>query len=163
MATHPLTRIGEWMADCDFAVLAHGFSPHGRDYMLMIEDCLGRDPGRHELVFTHCVTLDYETRVRDDVWPVSWGDEFVDYQQWKAAGEPDGYVWGTEWSNAYPGFSIVPESSLASDWSRRIGHPFFEATLETDRFFLRIVFHDLRHRKVSGDTSTISQVTVPLP
>ncbi len=91
------------MAHCDFAVLGHGLLPHGRDYAFMIEDCLGRDPGRHEIVFTHCVALEYETRVRDDVWPVSWADEFLDYQRWIAAGEPDGYVWGSEWSMAYPG------------------------------------------------------------
>ena len=57
----------EWLPGYDFAILSHGFRQHGRDYVLLIEDCIGRDPGRHELIFTHCVKLDYETRVRDDV------------------------------------------------------------------------------------------------
>jgi len=130
---------------------------------LLIEDCVGGDPGRHELIFTHCVALDYETRVRDDVWPRSWSDEFTDYARWEAAGSPKGYVWGSNWSNAYPGLSIIEDSSLAQKWSDRIGHSFFEITLETDRFFLRIIFHDLRHRKVSDDTRIISQVIIGLP
>lgn len=69
---------------------------------------LGSDPGAHELTFTHCVRLEYETRVRDDVWSRSWSDEFVDYQAWLDAGEPDGYVWGTDWSSAYPGRTRLP-------------------------------------------------------
>jgi hypothetical protein len=163
MAAHPVKRLLEWLSGYDFAVLSHGFLPHGRDYVLLIEDCIGRDPGRHELVFTHCVKLDYETRVRDDVWPRSWADDFVDYARWTAAGKPDGYVWGSNWSDAYPGLSMIEDSSLADSWSQRIGHSFFEVTLETDRFFLRIIFHDLRHRKISDDTSTISKTIIPLP
>ena len=31
------------LPDCDFAVLSHGFLPHGRDYVLVIEDCIGRE------------------------------------------------------------------------------------------------------------------------
>lgn len=38
----------------------------------------------------------------DEVWPRSWSDEFSDYQRWVSAKEPDGYVWGTNWSLAYP-------------------------------------------------------------
>ena len=154
---HPVAHLGQWMADYDFAVLAHGFPPHGRDYCLRIQDCLGRDPGTHDLVFTHCVRLDYETRVRDDVWPISWSDDFIDYQRWQAAGEPSGYVWDTRWADAYPGLLAVEPSALAAEWSRRLKHDFFEATLETDRFFLRLIFHDIRHKKISDDTSTISR------
>ena len=90
MATHPVVQLGQSIADCDFAVLAHGFLPHGRDYFMRVQDCIGHDPGTHELRFTHCVRLDYETRVRDDAWPISWSDDFLDYQRWKAAS-------GTRW------------------------------------------------------------------
>lgn len=127
-----------------------------------MQDMLGGDPGTHELFFTHCVQLDYETRVRDDVWPRSWSDEFIDYTTWKDTGEPDGYVWGTDWSNAYPGLTVVRDSRLAGRWSTRVSKELFEVTLETDRFFLRLIFHSIRTRKLSKNTGTISQVHFPL-
>lgn len=159
---HPLRKLLEWFSELDFAVLAHGFAPHGRDYCLHVQDCLGRDPGEHMIEFTHVVRVDYETRVREDVWPRSWTDEFTDYADWEAMGKPDGYVWGTNWSNAYPGISAIEPSQIANGWGQRLGREYFEATVETDRFWLRIVFHDIRHRKLSNNTETISAVIVPL-
>jgi hypothetical protein len=162
MTAHPADVLLEWLPELDFAVLGHGFAPHGRDYRLIVQDMLGRDPGTHALVFTHCVQLDYQTRVGDGEWPRSWSDDFIDYEAWKAAGEPDGYVWGTDWSNAYPGLTVVRHSRLAQGWSRRLGRELFEVTLETDRFFLRLVFHSIRTEKLSDDTGTISQAHIPL-
>jgi hypothetical protein len=52
--------------------------------------------------------------------------------------EPDGYVWGTNWSVAYPGLRAVPDSAQAAEWSRRLGKQMFEATLATDRFFFAV-------------------------
>jgi hypothetical protein len=146
------------LPEVDFAVLQHRFAEHGRDYVVLIEDCLSLNPGQHELVFTHCVQMDYETRVRDDIWLHSWTDEFTDFVRWSGAGEPEGYVWGTNWSNAYPGLHAVRGSVRAVEWSGRLGKPMFETTLETDRFFLRLIFHSLRVRKISEKTDTISQI-----
>ena len=70
-----------WLSPLDFAVLSHGWAPHGRDYLILAQDTIGADPGTHELQFTHCVQPDYVTRVRDDVWPRSWTDDFVDYRR----------------------------------------------------------------------------------
>ena len=151
-----------WLHPVDFAVLGHGWAEHGRDYLVVLQDMLGSDPGTHELTFTHCVRLDYETRVRDDVWPISWSDVFLDYQGWVDAGEPGGYVWGTNWSNAYPGLSTTDESKVAADWADRLGKDMFEATLETDRFQLGLVYHSVLWRKISDDAGTISQVHFPL-
>lgn len=159
---HPLDQLLEWLSNVDFAVMGHGFAPHGRDYMLIVEDCLGSNPGQHEITFTHCVHFDYETRVRDDVWPQSWGNEYINYQDWQQAGMPDGYVWGTNWSNAYPGITKVEGSLLANEWSKRLSNLMYEVTLETDRFFIRIIFHSILFRKLSDETSTISQVIIPL-
>src|SRR5262249_30876361 len=135
---HPLTKLhDEWLPAVDFAVMAQGFLPHGRDYVVIVQLAnICTHPGTYELTFTHVVELRYHTRVRDDVWPESWDDRFTDYKQWMASGEPDGYVWGTNWSLAYPGTKAISESSLAESWSKRIGQKFFEATLETDRFSL---------------------------
>lgn len=152
----------QWLHPVDFAVLGHGWAKHGRDYLIVVQDMLGSDPGTHELTFTHCVRLDYETRVRDDVWPRSWSDEFLEYQGWLDAGAPGGYVWGTDWSNAYPGITSSDRSKLAEDWTRRLGKDMSEMALETDRFALRLIFHAVLWRKLNQDTGTISQVNIPL-
>ena len=160
---HPARRLLDWLPEVDFALLTHGFRDHGRDYYWHIQDCLGSDPGEHEIVFSHCVQADCQTRVPDNIWAMSWDDVLTDHGRWKAAGEPDGYVWGTNWSIAYPGLTIVEESGPATSWSGRIGRPFHEVTLETDRFAIRLIFHDIRHRKLSGSIGTISTVIIPLP
>ena len=155
--TNPLSTLLAWLPAQDFGVMDHHFAKHGRDYVLLVETCLGSSPGQHEVVFTHCVRLDYETRVSDDVWPKSWTDEFIAHKQWAGAEEP-GYAWGTNWSLAYPGLRANPDSALASEWTRRLGKEMFEATLETDRFFLRLIFHSLCSRKLNENCGTVSQV-----
>jgi hypothetical protein len=159
---HPLDELLKWLPEVDFAVLEHRFAIHGRDYILLIEDGLSSNRGQHEITFTHCVLAEYETRVMDEVWPKSWGDEFTDYEVWTSAKEPEGYVWGTNWSLAYPGIRAIRDSANATEWSRRLGKQMFEATLETDRFRLRLIFHSIRVRKVSEKTATISQTITPL-
>jgi hypothetical protein len=111
---HPAEDLLSWLPALDFAVLEHRIPAHGRDYAMLVQDCLGSDPGTHEVTFTHCVEFHYETRVRDDVWPVSWSDDFTDYERWMEAGEPQGYVWGTNWSNAYPGDNCRPRLAKGS-------------------------------------------------
>jgi hypothetical protein len=156
--TNPLDALFQWLPAMDFAVLEHRFARHGRDYTVVAETCLGSNPGQHEIVFTHCVKADCETRVGPDVWPKSWSDEFIEYERWTAAKAPEGYVWGTNWSLAYPGLQAVPDSAQAAEWSRRLGKEMFEATLQTDRFLLRLIFHSVQSRKVSDNCQTISQV-----
>ena len=119
--------------------------------------------GTYELILTHVVELHYETRVHDEVWPKSWDDCLTDYAAWEAAGEPDGYVWGTNWSLAYPGFDTPDDDPVATQWSQRLGKQMFFLALVTDRFRLSLVFHDVRTRKLSEDDATIRQVLIPLP
>ncbi|QIL21083.1 hypothetical protein [Thermomonas sp. HDW16] len=157
-----MTSLLEWLPESDFGVMDHGFVPHGRDYYLLVECSMGQNQGRHQLQFTHIAELSYTTVVADDVWAKSWGEAFVDYQAWLDAGEPDGYVWGTCWSLAWPGIRAVEPSTKAIDWSARFGKSMYEAQIETDRFRINLVFHSLRSAKVSDETSTVSSVVIPL-
>ena len=69
MAENPLQhQMRDWLPQFDFAVLHHGFAPHGRDYVLILQAA-----GTYELILTHVVECHCQTAVRDDVWPVSWG------------------------------------------------------------------------------------------
>ena len=163
MNDHPLTVLLEsTLSEYDFGVLEHGFAPHGRDYRFLIEDSLCRTPGTYELIFTHVVDLRYETRVNEKTWRISWADEFTDYATWKASGEPDGYVFGTGWSLAYPGLTALPESAEAQDWSSRLERPMYAASVETDRFLITLIFSGILHRKLSDETGTIKRVLIPL-
>jgi hypothetical protein len=150
------------LSEYDFGVLEHGFAPHGRDYRFLIQDSLCKSPGTYELTFTHVVDLKYETRVAEKTWPISWSDEFTDYTRWKASGEPKGYVFGTNWSLAYPGISILRASSEAQDWSKRLGRPMYSASVETDRFCILLVYSEVRHQKVSDEIGTVRQVIIPM-
>lgn len=157
---NPLEAVlSEWLPECDFAVLSHGFAVHGRDYDIVIQDVIGPRPGTYRLTFTHVVAANFETAVRDDVWPKSWDDIFLD---WERAKDLDGYVWGTNWSNAYPGVSCLPDDPEAAKWTVRLGRPMHAVRLETDRFRLWLVFHDLQTQLVGTDTSTVGQVVFPM-
>jgi hypothetical protein len=164
MSDNPLTELLKGaLSEFDFGVLEHGFAPHGRDYRFLIQDSLCNDPGTYELIFTHVVGLKYETRVGEKIWSMSWADEFTDYARWKASGEPEGYVFGTDWSVAYPGISILLASPETQDWSNRLQRPMYSASVETDRFCISLVFSEARHRKVSDEVGVVRQVLIPLP
>jgi len=150
------------LSACDFGVMEHGFAPHGRDYRFVIQDSLCDDPGTYELAFTHVVDLKYTTRVGDAVWQTSWSDEFTDYSKWRAAGEPEGYVFGTDWSLAYPGIKIPTSSAEAQIWSERIQRQMYSATIETDRFSISLIFSDVRHRRLSAEAAVVRQSVISL-
>jgi hypothetical protein len=158
MPENPLrAMLRDWLPEIDFGVMSHGFAAHGRDYIFIIEAA-----GTYELTLTHVVDLHIETRVRDDVWPASWDDVLTDYAAWESAGCPDGYVWGSNWSLAYPGLDAPDEGASAEQWSERVGKPMFAASIETDRFKLSAIFHGARARKLSDQAPTISKVLIPL-
>lgn len=113
-------------------------------------------------MLTHVVTVNYETRVRDDVWPTSWNDVYLNYRTWEAEGAPDGYVWGSNWSLAYPGIDNLDETTITAQWSERLGHPMHQMSLETDRFWLFLIFHAARLERLSDDTGLVSQVVIPI-
>jgi hypothetical protein len=147
----------------DLPILEHHFAPHQRDYQVVAE--LGGDTtarGRYLYTFTHCPYARLITNVKDAVWQESWSDKFIDYEQANRDGPPDGYVWGVNWSMAYPGPTYVENSALAASWSERLAHQMHEATIDTDAFSLQLVFHDLNVRKISEDVAVYDKVTSPL-
>lgn len=156
-------KLLDLLPEIDFGVLGHGYLPYMRDYAVVVQ-LAGDSPssGVHRCIFTHCVIAHVTTRVRDTTWSASWGDELIDYETWQKSGEPDGFVWGTNWSLAYPGLSFVPDSPDASDWSTRIGKEMHEITIETEAFYLRLVCHDVRMERISSDRSPLNKVLIPL-
>ncbi|MGC5054519.1 hypothetical protein ACLQ2S_24050 [Micromonospora sp. DT48] len=56
--------------------------------------------------------------------------------------ELDGYVWGVNWHNLYPG--ALQESPTARSWTQAIGLEFHEVRIETNAHELTLVFSDLQ-------------------
>src|SRR5438045_16455 len=96
----------------DVAILQHGFAAFMRDYDVIVEASGEVMPGRYRYRFTHCPVANVTTTVKDEVWRESWDDSFVDYNNWLAADEPPGFVWGVCWSMAYPGLTYQDQSVL---------------------------------------------------
>lgn len=124
----------------DGAILKHGFAPYMRDYDLVAyfareSECLYR--------FSHCPLIEITTRVADDDWRHSWGDNFINYSEWLKSGSPAGYVWGICESLVYPGAKYIADSRVAQEWTSRWGKPMHEVVIETNAYTLHLVFHDL--------------------
>ena len=147
----------------DIPILSHGFAPHMRDYQLVIESATHKDgPGKFQITFTHCFDLKYKSAFDNDLLKRSWSDKLIDYQQWQESGEQNGYVWGVNWANAYPGFELKKDSKLAQKWGNSLGNPMFEMKLETNVFNLSFVFHDFKFEKIGEGTPISDQVIIPL-
>ncbi|HUN38746.1 MAG TPA: hypothetical protein VMU81_00505 [Acetobacteraceae bacterium] len=155
---NPLIRLtSDWLPQFDFALLSHGFLGHGRDYELVVQ-IYGR--GTYRIILTHVVVASYETAVRPEVWVRSWEDVFLDYDR---AVSLDGYIWGTNWSLAYPGLSFPEADPDVVKWSGLLGRQMHGAVLETDRLKLKFVFADVKAERLSDAANVIAKVTVPLP
>jgi hypothetical protein len=153
----------------DQAITQHGFTLYLRDYDVIVDriapvlkggvdaaaDRSNYVEARYRYRFTHCVAATADTKVSDETWRVSWDDHFTELAAWKRAGEPEEFVFGVRWADAYPGGQLVQDSALARDWSERLGRTMHEAVIETNTYTLRLVFHDLHVTRVAvGDSVT---------
>ncbi|MGA7731059.1 MAG: hypothetical protein WCD37_07275 [Chloroflexia bacterium] len=149
----------------DGAILSHGFTSYIRDYEIVVEASAWYNKdgaGRYSYCFTHCVHANYNTNVRDDTWRISWSDTYTDYEGWKEAGEPEGKVWGVSWAGAYPGLTYLENSEVAHDWSQRLGRAMHEVRIETEVYWLNLVFYDVVIRKIGGETPILDRVNIPI-
>jgi hydrogenase maturation factor len=85
----------------DVAILSHGFMPYKRDYYFHIET-LWSEPlaGQYILTFRHCYEMSYVANTESKTLLDSWDDCFINMEDYEKAGEPSGYVWGTNWADA---------------------------------------------------------------
>lgn len=165
MATPPdsvAQRIQQDELFFDSAIVSHGFAPFLRDYDVIIDVPAAKPNatgsyiiGRYRYRFTHCAEAFARTTVTPETWQKSWDDLFTDRRAWEQAGSPDGYVWGVEWADAYPGMTYVENSDRAERWSETVGHEMHEVRIESNALDLTLVFHDLRIDQLAvGDPDT---------
>lgn len=134
----------------DNAIVEHHFTPYMRDYDIIVDVAAPAPNGkgsyiaaRYRYRFTHCVMAHITTSLSAETWRDSWTDEYIDYENWEKAGSLSGYVWGVCWSCAYPGLTYIDNSSLAREWSERLGNPMHEVTIETNTHNFQLIFHDV--------------------
>jgi hypothetical protein len=84
-------------------------------------------------------------------------DEFVysgpDYPDKE---EPDGFIWGVRFAEAYPGMEYLETGERAAYWSGLMGRKMHEITVETNACLLRLVFADVRYTFVGNETRSRS-------
>jgi hypothetical protein len=145
-------RTHDWAADpiFDSAVISHGFTSYMRDYDVVIEVPAIRPDGRSSYIegryryrFTHCVEAVVKTSVPPETWRTSWSDEFISYAAWQRAGEPNGFVWGVEWAEAYPGVERLELTDDVTAWIDAGGEPMQRIQIETNVYVIELVCHNL--------------------
>jgi hypothetical protein len=160
-------KLAEYGGFLDVGILSHGFAPHMRDYDIVFEALWGKKEwadakGTYRLRFSHCPEATTTTSVPDAGWRNAWSDVFIDYSEWLAAGEPEGFVWGACWSTAYPGLSYIDNSARAKLWSERLGSQMHEVSIATEAFEIQIIFHDFTVTKLDDAVRVLDKVMFPL-
>ncbi len=145
----------------DSAILRHGFTEYNRDYEFLVE-IGGISGGQHRLIFSHVYELSYTSTINDATLKQSLDDDFIDYQQWQSRGEPDGFVWGVNYSIAYPGFSIKINSEKANVWSNKLCIAMYEIHVATEAFKVEFVCHNVQLTKLNNNQELISRLSSPL-
>jgi hypothetical protein len=146
----------------DAAVMRHGFTDYMRDYEIIVG---GRDgpPNTdiHKYQFIGCVEACYETR-HGKIFGQSLSDDFVfsgpDYPEKR---DPDGFIWGLRFSEAY-GWQYIENGERAKYWSERLGRIMHEVILETNAYSLKLIFADIRYAFLGYEPAVEVQKDYPL-
>ena len=129
---HPVrVLLRNGLPEFGFGVMRHGFAEAGRDYVLILEDTTGRHPEVYELTLTHVEGLTCTARVE------------------AAPNDPAASV---KWSVALPGVSVPATIPDAQASPQSPGRPLHEVAIETDHFFLSMIFCDARLRLLSAQS-----------
>jgi hypothetical protein len=147
----------------DCIIFSHGFTPYKRDYYFHIET-IWKEPyaGQYILIFRHCYEMWYKPFTKPETLVESWEDHFINMDSYEKAGEPEGYVWGTNIICVYPGFTEIKESVKAAEWTKRLNIPMKEVQLEAEIFQFNFVYFDWTLKKINDINDTVSQFTFPL-
>jgi hypothetical protein len=131
----------------DAAIMRHGFTDYMRDYDVIVGARNGPpNTDVHKYQFIGCVEAYYETRL-GEIFEHSLTDDFVysgpDYPN---KPDPDGFIWGVRFAETWVGgLEYIDDGERARHWSNIIGRKMHEVTIETNAYFLRLVFADIRY------------------
>ena len=133
----------------DNAIVSHGFTPYMRDYRIVAELFHGGHLGLHTYLFRGCVEAHYESSLPEGAFLMD--DVLLDLERAQTEEDaPDGFIWGTNHADAYPGWAYVAGSERAAAWARKTGLPMHEVVIETNVYKLSLVFNNLVVEKGVG-------------
>lgn len=66
------------------------------------------------------------------------------------------------WARLEAGLYVAEDDPTAAQWSERLGQQMYAMAVETDRFKISIIFHQVRQRKLSDKARVVGQVLIPL-
>jgi len=147
----------------DAAIVRHGFTDYIRDYEIIVAARSGPpNTDVHKYQFVGCVEARYKTLLGPD-FTKSLSDEFVysgpDYPE---KPDPDGFIWGVRFAEAYPGLTYLENGERAAHWSRALERPMHEILIETNCFSLRLVFADLRYAFLGHEPDVALSKDMPI-
>jgi hypothetical protein len=147
----------------DAAVVRHGFTDYMRDYEIIVAARNGPpNTDVHKYQFIGCVEAHYQTKL-NGAFAQSLSDEFVysgpDYPDKE---DPDGFIWGVRFADAYPGMEYLETGERAEYWSGLMGRKMHEITVETNAYLLRLVFADVRYTFVGNEPEVVLSKDMPL-
>ena len=98
----------------DQALVYHAFTPYMHDYEAVVyataDPRTGIAPAYLRYLFRYCVEVSVSSTVAVDTWRRSLDERLIRYD---TGAELDGYVWGVDWQELYPGMSAVSPSARA--------------------------------------------------
>jgi len=127
--------------------MRHGFTDYMRDYDVIVGARNGPPyTDLHKYQFIGCVEACYETKLGKD-FERSISDDFVysgpDYPD---KPDPYGFIWGVRFAETWVGgLTYLDNGERAKHWSKIMGRNMHEVTIETNAYFLRLVFADIRY------------------
>ncbi|MGA4994964.1 hypothetical protein [Nonomuraea bangladeshensis] len=129
----------------DQALLRHGFTNYMRDYQLVIHATADPRSGiaaaTLRYLFRHCVQATCTTTVSADTWRASLDDRLTTYE---TGVDLDGYVWGVNRQDLYPGATLITDSPTARNWAAAVGIDFHEVRIQANAHDLTLIFSDLQ-------------------
>jgi hypothetical protein len=138
----------------DVLILHHHFLDHNRDYEFFIE----MFSGRYSLVFCHTYQLEYKVTLESDTMLKSVDNKCLDHKACIADKDFDGYIWGSNYVNAYPGFSVNNKSKKAELWSAKLGIKMHEILLETEVYAIKFFANDYQLVKKNNKSKLINHL-----
>lgn len=123
----------------DNYLVFHGYTPYMRDYEMIVHSPTKRIYMR--FLFRFCVSAAIKSRLGPDVWRRSMDDSLLDIEY--PGSRSTGYVWGVKNQELYPGPRLIPETSIANEWSSGLGIGFYEVEIDANAQSINLIFADL--------------------
>lgn len=130
----------------DNELVYHGFTCYMRDYELIVyrstDPRSGIAPRHLRFLFRICPEVSVRSEVQPEVWSQSIDDALL--SQHHVTMQSEGYIWGVQCQELYPGATVLGDSERAHWWAGQVGVEFYEVEISANAHRISIVFADLQ-------------------